>query len=66
MSRYNSFEEINRALKQLKLQQAIATEEMKGIKYQLQNDLQPLNLIGTALNVIKKYGIIYFVKKWLR
>lgn len=66
MSRYNSFEEINRELKQLKLRRAIATEEMKGIKYELQNSLQPLNLIGTALRVIKKYGIIYFIKKWLR
>ena len=58
MKQYNTLEEINHDLKRYRLQRDIALEEVKSIKYQLQNDLQPANWLSTVLSAIKKYGII--------
>ncbi len=66
MSRYNSIEEINRDLKKLKLQQAIASEELKNVQYQLKKDLRPMRLLLDAFSSVKKYGILFLIKKLIR
>lgn len=66
MKSYTTIEEINLDLKRLKLEREIAWEEMKGIKYEVEEDLRPYNWMGTVLSVGKKYGILYLVRKLFR
>ena len=63
---YSSFEEIDRDLKLYQLQREVAMEEAKNIRYQLQHDLSPANWFSTALSAIKKYGILYLIKRIFR
>ncbi len=63
MKIYHSFEQIDKDLQRLKLQRDIALEEIKGVKYQLQNDLQPANWISTLASAVKKYGILYLIRR---
>ncbi len=66
MKSYTNFESINLDLKRLKLERQIALEEIKGIKNNFQEDLQPYNWINTALSAAKKYGFYYLIKKILK
>jgi len=66
MKRYTSHEEINLDLKRLTLERQIAWEEMRGLKQDVKEDLSPYNWLGTALSALKKYGIIYMIRKILR
>ena len=66
MKTYNSIDEINQDLKRLKLEREIAWEEMKGLKYDVQDDLSTYNWLSTAASAVKKYGILYFIRKLLR
>lgn len=63
MKTYTSFEEISADLKRLHLEKQIALEELKSIKYEVQEDLQPYNWIGTMLSAVRKYGIFYMIRK---
>ncbi len=60
---YNSFEEINTALKTLSLKRQIALEELKYTKNSLKEDLAPYQWANTALNAAKKYGVLYLIKR---
>lgn len=63
MKTYKSFDEIEYELTRLKLERQIAWEEMKGVKYEFQEDMKPLNWISTALSFAGKYGLLVLLKK---
>jgi hypothetical protein len=65
MKTYTSFEEIDNDLKRYKLERDIAWEELKLIKTEFKEDLQPLNWISTALKLTGKYSFIALIRKWM-
>jgi len=62
-STYSSFKEIKADLKRLSLQRQIAFEEIKGLKYDVQEDFSSQNWIQTALGALKKFGALYIMRK---
>ena len=65
METYTSFKDINNDLKRFKLERDIAWEELKLIKSEYKEDLQPLNWVSTALKLTGKYSFIAIIRKWL-
>ncbi|GAA4271989.1 DUF6327 family protein [Aquimarina gracilis] len=63
---YTSFKEIEQDLRKLNLQRKIALEEMKLLKFELKEDLQPYQWVSTLLSAIKKYGIFYMIRRIFR
>jgi hypothetical protein len=63
---YKNFEEVEFELKRLDLERKIALEELKGLKENVREDLSPISWVNTALSAIKKYGILYLIRKILR
>lgn len=63
---YKNFDEIEFDLKRLKLERQIALEEIKGLKQDVKDDLSPFNWISTAISAIKKYGMLYLIRKVIR
>mgnify|MGYP000628012092 CR=1 FL=1 len=63
MKIYNSFEEIDFEVKRLNLERQIAWEEIKHSGNEMQESLSPYNWISPILNSIKKFGILFFLKK---
>jgi len=66
MKSYNSIEDINLDLKRLNLQRKIAWEEMKGLRHEVKEDLSPYNWVNTLISALKKYGLLYVIRKILR
>jgi len=66
MKTYQSFEQIELELKQLDLQRKITFEELKLIKSDLKEDLQPYSWLQTAFKYGGKFGMIYLIKKIFR
>ncbi len=66
MKVYKNLHEVNLDLKRLNLERQIAWEEMKGLKEEVKNNLRPYNWINTVLSSVKKYGVIYLIRKLLR
>lgn len=66
MKTYKSFEEIDLNLKRLRLERQIGLEEMKGIKGEFSNNLQPMNWVSTAASFAGKYGMFILLKKLFR
>lgn len=66
MKTYKDLSEINLDLKRLNLERQIAWEEMKGLNQEVKQDLRPYSWINTVLSAVKKYGIIYLIRKVLR
>ncbi|GGX33532.1 DUF6327 family protein [Aquimarina muelleri] len=60
---YRSFKEIEQDLRTFNLQRQIAMEEMKLLKIELKEDLQPYQWLSTALSTIKKYGVLYLIRR---
>lgn len=60
---YKNFDEIEFNLKRLKLERQIALEELKGLKHDVQQDLSPYNWMSSAFSVVKKYGMLYVIRK---
>ncbi|RRQ50640.1 hypothetical protein DZC72_08945 [Maribacter algicola] len=63
---YKNFDEIEFDLQRLDLERQIAMEELKGLKQEVKEDLSPYNWLSTAISVVKKYGILYLIKKILK
>lgn len=63
---YESFDDIKKDLKRLNLQRQIAYEELKGLKYDVQEDFSSNNWVQTAFGAVKKFGILYLIRKILR
>jgi len=66
MKTYQSFEEIELELKQLDLQRKITYEEIKLLKEDFKQDLQPLQWMQTGAKYAGKFGMMYFIKKLFR
>ncbi|MBT8181483.1 MAG: hypothetical protein KJO53_07835 [Eudoraea sp.] len=62
MKQYNSLKEINHDLKRLSLERQIAWEEMKGLKEDFKESIQPHNLFAPILSWAKQYGILYLIR----
>lgn len=63
---YNSFEEIEYDLRMLELKREIALEEMKVLKYSVQEELSPYNWIKTASKIAGKVGVVVMLRKFFR
>lgn len=63
---YKNFDEIEYDLQRLDLERQIALEELKGLKQEVKEDLSPYNWVSTSISLIKKYGILYLIKKILK
>ncbi len=66
MKLYKSHEDIERDLKRYKLERQIALEELKALKGDIKQDLQPLNWVQTGFKYAGKYGLMYIIKRILR
>ena len=66
MKLYSSKDEIDEDLKRLNLERQIAWEEMKGLRYEVKEDLSSYNWLNTALSAVKKYGLLYMIRKLLK
>ncbi|MEP0134501.1 MAG: hypothetical protein ABJJ25_13360 [Eudoraea sp.] len=62
MKEYKNKDEINYDLKRLSLERQIAWEEMKGLKEDFKESIQPYNWFGPILSSVKQYGIFYFIR----
>jgi hypothetical protein len=60
---YTSFEEIDYDLKLLNLERKISIEELKGLKYNLREDLSPYSWLRTGLRLFGNFGKIMLLKK---
>lgn len=60
---YRNFQEIEADLKRLNLERKIAWEELKLVKNDFKQDLQPYNWIQSAIKMAGKYGAFMLVKK---
>tara|TARA_R110002012_G_scaffold263456_1_gene446263 strand:+ start:97294 stop:97500 length:207 start_codon:yes stop_codon:yes gene_type:complete len=60
---YTSFEEIDYDLKLLNLERKISIEELKSLKYNLQEDLSPYSWLKTGLRLFGNFGKIVLLKK---
>ncbi|WP_047418374.1 hypothetical protein [Cellulophaga sp. Hel_I_12] len=60
---YSSFEEIDYDLKLLNLERKISIEELKGLKYDLQENLSPYSWLKTGLRLFGNFGKIMLLKK---
>ena len=63
---YRNFDEIEYDLQRLDLERKIALEELKGLKQEVKEDLSPYNWLATSISIVKKYGILYLIKKILK
>lgn len=66
MKTYNSYEDIERDLKRYKLERQIALEELKTVKGEFKQDLQPFNWVQTGFKYASKFGLMLLVKKILK
>jgi len=63
---YKNFEQIDYDLTRLNLERQIALEEIKGLKQEVKEDLSPYSWMTTVLSAVKKYGILYLIRKVVR
>lgn len=66
MRNYQSLEEIELDLKRLNLERQIAIEELKLTKYNLEEHLKPINLVGNFLKFASKYGLLILIKRFFK
>lgn len=60
---YTSFEEIELDLKLLSLERKISAEELKGLKYEFQDELKPYSWLKTGLKLFGNFGGLLLLKK---
>lgn len=63
---YTNLEEVEYDLKRLSLEREIAFEEIKGLKQDVKEDLSPYSWMSTVMSAVKKYGILYLIRKIIR
>lgn len=66
MKTYNTFQEIEDDLRRLKLQKEINLEELKMIKHDIKEDLQPFQWLQTGAKYAGKFGMMVLIKKIFR
>lgn len=60
---YKNFDEIEFELKRLHLERQIALEELKGLKQDIKEDLSPYSWLSSIFSAVKKFGILYVMRK---
>ncbi len=63
---YKNLDEVEYDLKVLNLERQIALESIKGIKDDVKEDLSPYSWMSTIFSAVKKFGVLYLVKKIFR
>lgn len=63
---YKNLNEVEYDLKRLNLERQIALEQIKGIKNDVKEDLSPYSWLSTVFSAVKKFGVLYLVKKIIR
>ncbi|WP_067150285.1 hypothetical protein [Pseudotamlana agarivorans] len=63
MRRYKDMKHVDQELKILKLQRAIAWEEIKGLKEDYKEDFKLEHWLHTALRLGGQYGLVLLFKK---
>jgi len=63
---YTNFDQVEYDLKRLNLEREIALEEIKGLKQDVKEDLSPYSWMSTVLSSVKKYGMLYLIRKIIR
>ncbi|WP_396636840.1 hypothetical protein [Maribacter sp. R77961] len=63
---YTNFDQVEYDLKRLNLEREIALEEIKGLKQDVKEDLSPYSWMSTILSSVKKYGMLYLIRKIIR
>ena len=63
---YNNLNEVEYDLKKLNLERQIALEQIKGLKNDVKEDLSPYSWLSTIFSAVKKFGVLYLVKKIVR
>lgn len=63
---FSSLEDIDLALHTARLKREIALEELKYLKHHIGEELHPSHWTSYLLRAIKKYGIYYLLRKWMR
>ena len=66
MKTYKNSESIERDLEILNLERQIAYEELKSLKEDYKQDLQPLNWIQTGAKIVGKLGGMLLLKKIIK
>lgn len=66
MKSYQNLESIERDLKILNLERQIAFEEIKTLKEEYKQNLQPLNWIQSGLKIAGKLGGMILLKKIIK
>ncbi|MCX7547232.1 DUF6327 family protein [Xanthomarina sp. F1114] len=62
---YTNFDQIENDLKLLDLQRKVAWEELKVVKTEFKEEINPLNWIENFLSRTGKYGVFVFLRKLL-
>lgn len=63
---YTNFDQVEYDLKRLNLEREIALEEIKSLKQDVKEDLSPYSWMSTILSSVKKYGMLYLIRKIIR
>ncbi|WGD35044.1 hypothetical protein [Olleya sp. YS] len=66
MKQYNTQEDIERDIRRLSLEKQIAWEELKIIKEDFRDALQPSHWLQTGFKMFTKLGLMMLVKKIIR
>ena len=53
-------------LKRLSLEREIAKEKLKGSKLEIQSEIDSINWLKSAVNVLKKYGALVLLRRLLK
>ena len=63
MNNYKTEEDIELSLKRLNLERQIALEELKSVKGDFKESIQPANWLQSGIKLFSKYGMLMLVKK---
>ncbi|AUC77268.1 MULTISPECIES: hypothetical protein [unclassified Olleya] len=66
MAQFKTEADIERALKKLSLEKQIAWEELKGIKGDFKEAIQPPQWLQTGYRMFSKFGMMMLLKKIIK
>ena len=63
---YRTMQEIRDELKILKLRRDISLAELESSKMEMEESLRPLKILAYAVNILKRYGTLFLLRKLLK
>lgn len=66
MKHYKTEQQIKQDLRRLQLEKEIAWEELKTLKGDFKESLQPYQWMQTGLKLLSKFGVMMLVKKIIK